>query len=429
MLTEVKKHLTPKQIRDDIVFFALLNLGLAATAAGIALFKTPNHFAFGGTSGLSIVLATLFPRFNVGAFMWAVNAVLVVLGFIFLGIRSMGWTIYSSFALSFYVSAFEWAVPLREPLTNDVFLELCYAVILSAVGAAIVFNIGASTGGTDIVAMILNKYTSMPVGRALMVSDLGIVLAGAYLYGPATGLYCILGMILKSTVADSAIEGINLRKVCTVVTSRPEPVRDFIVNELHRSATMEQAQALLLPAVEQLKQHFGPLVYGVDVASMEEVVFAKLKEKGLTLGTAESCTGGLVAKRFTDLPGSSQVFKGGIVAYTNEIKEKLLGVSPAVLAEKSAVSPEVALAMAEGARKLLSCDIALATTGVAGPEKDDRGHEIGTMFVAIATPEGSHVRPLTLGNRPMRQRQRTNTAHNAFDLARRYLTGLPYENH
>ena len=135
--------------------------------------------------------------------MWVVNAVLVVLGFIFLGIRSMGWTIYSSFALSFYVSAFEWAVPLRAPLTNDVFLELCYAVILSAVGAAIVFNIGASTGGTDIVAMILNKYTSMPVGRALMVSDLGIVLAGAYLYGPATGLYCILGMILKSTVADS----------------------------------------------------------------------------------------------------------------------------------------------------------------------------------------------------------------------------------
>lgn len=196
-----------------------------------------------------------------------------------------------------------------------------------------------------------------------------------------------------------------------------------------KAATMEQAQALLLPAVEQLKGHFGPLVYGVDVASLEEVVFAGLKEKGLTLGTAESCTGGLVAKRFTDLPGSSQVFKGGIVAYANEIKEKVLGVSPAVLEEKSAVSPEVALAMAEGARKLLGCDIALSTTGVAGPDRDDRGHEIGTMFVAIATPEGSYVRALNLGDRPMRQRQRTHTAHHAFDLARRYLTGLPYENH
>ena len=154
----------------------------------------------------------------------------------------MGWTIYSSFALSFYVSLCERVYPLSRPLTDDVFLELCFAVILSAVGAAIVFNIGASTGGTDIVAMILNKYTSMPVGRALMVSDLGIVLAGAYLYGPATGLYCILGMILKSTVADSAIESINMRKVCTVVTSNPEPVRDFIVNDLHRSATMEHAE-------------------------------------------------------------------------------------------------------------------------------------------------------------------------------------------
>ena len=171
-----------------------------------------------------------------------INAALVALGFVFLGVRSMGWTIYSSFALSFYVSLCERVYPLTRPLTDDVFLELCFAVILSAVGAAIVFNIGASTGGTDIVAMILNKYTSMPVGRALMVSDLGIVLAGAYLYGPATGLYCILGMILKSTVADSAIESINMRKVCTVVTSNPEPVRDFIVNDLHRSATMEHAE-------------------------------------------------------------------------------------------------------------------------------------------------------------------------------------------
>ena len=122
------------------------------------------------------------------------------------------------------------------------FLELCYAVILPAVGSAIVFNIGASTGGTDIVAMILHKYTSLEIGRALLISDLAIVLAGAALYGPATGLYCILGMILKTTVVDGAIESINLRKVCTVVTSNPGPTRDFIVRELHRSATEERAK-------------------------------------------------------------------------------------------------------------------------------------------------------------------------------------------
>ena len=238
----LKEAFSRENLLKDLNFFALLNLGLVLTAVGIVYFKNPNHFAFGGTSGLSILLADLFPRINVGGFMWIINIVLVVLGFIFLGVKCMGWTIYSSFALSFFVSGCEWLYPSGVSLSGDAMLDLVFAVFLPALGAAIVFDIGASTGGTDIVAMILNKYTSMPVGRALMVSDLGIVLAGAYLYGPATGLYCILGMILKSTVADSAIEGINLRKVCTVVTSRPEPVRDFIVNELHRSATMEQAQ-------------------------------------------------------------------------------------------------------------------------------------------------------------------------------------------
>lgn len=227
--------------KSNLIFFVLLNLGLIFTAGGISIFKTPNHFAFGGTSGLSIILSTLFPKWNVGSFMWIVNAVLVILGFVFLGIRSMGWTIYSSFALSFYVSIFERILPLQAPMTSDIFLELCFAVILPAVGSALVFNVGASTGGTDIVAMILHKYTSLEIGRALLISDLGIVLVAAYLYGVQTGLYCILGMILKCTVVDSAIESLNLRKVCTVISSYPEQVEEFIINELHRSATEQQA--------------------------------------------------------------------------------------------------------------------------------------------------------------------------------------------
>ena len=121
----MKKNIFTK---DNLMFFIILNLGLIFTAVGIAIFKTPNHFAFGGTSGLSIILSTLFPKWNVGAFMWIVNAALVVLGFFFLGIRSMGWTVYSSFALSFYVSACEAIYPLSSPLTHDVFLELCFAV-------------------------------------------------------------------------------------------------------------------------------------------------------------------------------------------------------------------------------------------------------------------------------------------------------------
>ena len=193
-----------------------------------------------------------------------------------------------------------------------------------------------------------------------------------------------------------------------------------------KASAEEEAQALLRPTVEQVKKLFGDKVYGVDVPSLEYVVLEGLKAQGLTLGTAESCTGGLIAKRLTDIPGSSAAFKGGIVSYTNEIKEGVLGVPAPVLEQYGAVSGEVAAAMAEGARKVLGCDIALSSTGVAGPDKDDRENQVGTMFVAIATPKGTHVRPLHLGNRPMRERLRTQTASHAFDLARRYLTGLDY---
>ena len=194
-----------------------------------------------------------------------------------------------------------------------------------------------------------------------------------------------------------------------------------------KAANDEEAQKLLKPTVEQIKELFGNKVYGVDVNSMEQVVQALLEEKGMTIGVAESITGGLLAKRLTDLPGVSRVFKGGIVSYTNEIKSGVLGVSAQLIEEHGAVSAPVAQAMAEGARKVLGVDLALSATGVAGPDKDDRGNEVGTAFVAIATPDGCYVRALNLGNRPMRERLRTQTAHNAFDLARRYLSGLPYE--
>lgn len=224
-----------------INFFAQLNLGLILTAVGIAWFKTPNHFAFGGTSGLSILLADIFPKLNVGGFMWIINMVLVVLGFIFLGVKCMGWTVYSSFALSFYVSLCEMIFPLSAPITDDTLLELIFAVALPALGSAIVFDIGASTGGTDIVALILKKHTSLEIGNALMLSDVLIVAAAALRFGMATGLYCFLGLIGKSLVVDGAIERIHLSKVCTVVTSNPSPVLEFIINDLHRSATVEKA--------------------------------------------------------------------------------------------------------------------------------------------------------------------------------------------
>ena len=141
--------------KDFVVYALLLNLGLLFTAVGIHLFKTPNHFAMGGTSGVSIILASLWPELNVGGALFIINAALVVLGLVFLGAKTMGVTIYSSFALSAFVAVLEKVYPMPRPFTDDTLLELCFAVALPAIGSAIVFNVGASTGGTDIVAMIL----------------------------------------------------------------------------------------------------------------------------------------------------------------------------------------------------------------------------------------------------------------------------------
>ena len=238
MIDLVKDAFQKEKLIANLRFFALLNAGLILTALGIVWFKTPNHFAFGGTSGLSVLLAAMFPQFNVGFFMWVLNLVLVALGFLFLGISCMGWTVFSSIALSFYVSVCEAIWPMPAPFTDDTLLELIFAVLLPAVGAAIVFNIGASTGGTDIVAMILTRHSSLNIGSALMASDILIVCGAAAIFGVSSGLYSFLGLIGKSFVVDGVIESINQRKVCTVVTSNPEDVTDT----LHRSATIEEAQ-------------------------------------------------------------------------------------------------------------------------------------------------------------------------------------------
>ena len=181
-MNSLKEAFSMQNLLKNLNFFGELNLGLILTAVGIVYFKNPNHFAFGGTSGLSILLADLFPKINVGGFMWIINLVLVVLGFVFLGVKCMGWTIYSSFALSFFVSVCEWLYPSGVSMSGDAMLDLVFAVFLPALGAAIVFDIGASTGGTDIVALILAKYTSMEIGKALMASDILIVL-------PAQGVH------------------------------------------------------------------------------------------------------------------------------------------------------------------------------------------------------------------------------------------------
>ena len=187
--------------------------------------------------------------------------------------------------------------------------------------------------------------------------------------------------------------------------------------------TREEALRRIAPVEEQVKAILGDKVIGVDVDSLEEVCFALLKDRGLTVGTAESCTGGLLAKLLTDLPGSSAVFRGGVVSYTNGVKAGLLGVPQDLLDRYGAVSPQVAEAMARGAKAALGCDIALSTTGVAGPDADDRGNPIGLVYLGLAWGDQCRVTEFRAG--PVeRERVRRQAAQTALDLLRRHLTGL-----
>ena len=187
--------------------------------------------------------------------------------------------------------------------------------------------------------------------------------------------------------------------------------------------TEEEALALIAPVEQQVKDILGDVVIGVDVESLEEVCLALLKEKGLTLGPAESCTGGLVAKYMTDLPGSSAVFRGGVVSYTDGVKANVLGVPRDLLDRYGAVSPQVAEAMARGAKAALGCAIAVSVPGIAGPDTDDRNTPVGLVYLGLAYEDQCHIKEFHAGH-VARERVRRQSAQTALDLVRRYLTGL-----
>ncbi len=221
--------------------FLLINLGLMLTAAGIHFFKVPNNFATGGVSGFAIVLGYFFPGISIGPIMFVINIFLLIVGFILLGGSFGSKTVYSSLALSGMVWLFDRLIPMYKPFTEDTLLELFFAIILPAVGSAIVFNQNASTGGTDIVAKILNKLTSLDIGKALLLSDFAITLAAGIVYGVRIGMYSMLGLILKGFIIDNVIEGFNIRKQMVIISEKQEEIRRYIIDNIHRGATIHIA--------------------------------------------------------------------------------------------------------------------------------------------------------------------------------------------
>ena len=177
----------------------------------------------------------------------------------------------------------------------------------------------------------------------------------------------------------------------------------------------QDCQERMAPLFWDVRSRLGDYLYGVDVSSLEEVVLTRLRQKGLTLSAAESCTGGLIAKRITDVPGASLVFMGGVVSYTDTVKHRVLGVPAEMLEEYGAVSAPVARAMAEGVRKVTTADLAVSVTGVAGPDRDERGNPVGTVFIGFSSPKETIAERFDFGA-ASREEIRGEAADEAFKL-------------
>ena len=203
--------------------------------------------------------------------------------------------------------------------------------------------------------------------------------------------------------------------------AKPSDVR---LRATAKAPTAEAAEDMLRPVVDEVCALLGDVVYGVDVASLEAACSALQRQKGMTLSSAESCTGGQIAQRMTALAGASQVYRGGVVSYWTDMKADVLGVSREILDQYGAVSEQTARAMAQGARRITGAHVAVSVTGVAGPDPDERGNGVGLVFIGLATPEGTFCRRCDFGQR-RRDRIQELAANHAFDLLRRYLSGAP----
>ena len=216
--------------------YAVMTLGTVLMVMGIYFFKYTNNFSTGGVSGISVILGHYFPL-TPGTIGLVINVFLLIVGYLVLGKDFGIKTTYVTLLQSLLLWGLERVLPMPGPMTDQMFLELIFAIALPGVGSAILFQVEASSGGTDILAMIMRKYTTLNIGHALLISDCVITVAACFAFGMTVGLYSILGLVMKSLVVDLVLENINTNKCFHIITAQPAPIEDYIIRHLNRGAT------------------------------------------------------------------------------------------------------------------------------------------------------------------------------------------------
>lgn len=218
--------------------YVLITLGIFLVAIGIYYFLVPSDLAAGGVSGLAIVINKFFPAIPVGLLMLGMNIVLFIIAFIVIGSNFGAKTIYSSLGLSAMIWCLEKIYPISQPIVDDLLLQLLFGILISGIGMGIVFNQNASTGGTDIIAKIINKFFHIDIGKSLLLSDFLITLAAGLTFGPKIGMYALLGVVINGLVIDNVIQGLNVCKQVTIISEKSEEIKKYIIEELGRGVTI-----------------------------------------------------------------------------------------------------------------------------------------------------------------------------------------------
>lgn len=222
--------------------YSVITIGAILIASGLYFFLASAQLATGGISGLSIVVKELLPTVPIGFILLILNVVMFMIGFLIIGKNFGIKTIYCSLGISVCMIIFEKIVPVTEPISNDMLIILIFGALLSSAGQALIFNQGASSGGTDIIAMIIVKFMPMNIGTAIQIADVAIICAAIGVFGIEKGLYGLLGIIINGFLIDYFIDGFNVAKFVTIISSKTKQVTDYIINDLDRSATVYTAQ-------------------------------------------------------------------------------------------------------------------------------------------------------------------------------------------
>ncbi|RVU55107.1 YitT family protein [Anaerosphaera multitolerans] len=227
---------------DNFKKFLIVTLGVFILSTGLYFFTIPNNLAAGGVTGISIIVSSFFQNIPISFIILFFNIFLNALGIIIIGREFGAYTIYASLALSFFLRVFEIFVPLSGTISDDLLINLIFGMIIQGAGISLVINAGASTGGTDILGKILEKYTRLSFGSSLALID-GCITLGAILnFGPTIGMYSLLGVVLNSTIIDKLLQGFNSKYNITIISEKLEEINTYIIRDLYRGSTIYNAE-------------------------------------------------------------------------------------------------------------------------------------------------------------------------------------------